>query len=198
MSHLTLIGAGGHGKVVADVAQACGFEDLVFIDQDWPNRKQNGRWPIIGTTENMAKGKSFCTIGQNAIREKVFQEFCQDDSPVLVHPSAVVSPSASLGAGTVVVAGVIVNADAIVGRGVILNTGSSVDHDCTIADFAHISPGARLAGGVRVGARSWIGIGAVVKEGISIGKDVVVAAGAAVISDVKDGVRIGGVPARKL
>jgi len=97
-----------------------------------------------------------------------------------------------------VVGGVVVNADAQIGRGVILNTGCSVDHDCILQDFVHISPGARLAGNVRVGAGSWIGIGAVVREGVRIGSDVMVGAGATVINDIPDNTRVAGVPARAL
>lgn len=195
---LTLIGAGGHGKVVADVAESCGFRDIAFVDQAWPQRKHNGRWPIVGDGSNPLTGKTFSSIGDNQARENSLMMRHIEDSPILIHPSCTISPSAKLGQGTLCVAGTIINADSLIGQGVILNTTSSVDHDCVIGNFVHISPGARLAGGVTVGERSWIGIGAVIREGITIGKDVVVAAGAAVVQDVADGMRIGGVPARPL
>lgn len=169
MTALRIIGGGGHGKVVAETALACGYDDIAFLDQRWPEQTRTGRWPVVGVP---AQG------------------------PVLAHPSAILSPSATIGAGTLIVAGSILNADARLGMGVILNTGASVDHDCEIGDFAHISPGARLAGGVRIGARSWIGIGAVVREGVTIGADVMVGAGAAVICDIADGTQVAGVPAK--
>jgi sugar O-acyltransferase (sialic acid O-acetyltransferase NeuD family) len=98
----------------------------------------------------------------------------------------------------VFIAGTIVNADTRIGRGVILNTACSIDHDCIIECFSHISPGARLAGGVKVGRRSWIGIGAVVREGIHIGDDVIVGAGSVVVKDIKNGTKVCGVPARRI
>lgn len=94
--------------------------------------------------------------------------------------------------------GVIVNAQTEIGQGAILNTACTIDHDCKIGNFVHISPGAHLAGNVHVGQETWIGIGAVVREGVRIGSNVIVAAGAAVVRDIPDHSRVGGVPARDI
>jgi sugar O-acyltransferase (sialic acid O-acetyltransferase NeuD family) len=195
---LGLIGAGGHGKVVADTARAAGWTDISFFDPAFPERRHNGEWPIVGTNPSDREGAMFCAIGDNATRARIFAQYDLRASPALCHPSAILSPSVRLGSGTLIVAGAIVNADAQIGQGAILNTGCSVDHDCVLGDFVHISPGARLAGNVHVGARSWIGIGAVIREGIRVGCDAVIGAGAAVIADVPDGVRMAGVPARPI
>lgn len=201
MKRLVLIGAGGHGKVVADTAESAGYRSIVFVDKSWPERSEVGRFPIVGVDpEDVSEpgDEFFCAIGSNARRERLSGDLPGGPIPVLAHPSAIISPSATIGSGTLLVAGAIVNAHARIGRGVIINTASSVDHDCEIGDFVHISPGARLAGTVSVGARSWIGIGAAVREGTKIGKDVMVGAGAAVVSDIPDGARVGGVPARPI
>jgi sugar O-acyltransferase (sialic acid O-acetyltransferase NeuD family) len=196
MTELRIIGAGGHGKVVADTAEACGYSDIAFLDQIWPERTENGRWKIIGKPTQSGV-KMFCAVGQNDIRARIFEEYHLNNSPVLIHPSVIVSPTVKMGPGAVVVAGSVVNADTWIGRGAILNSACSIDHDCMIGDFVHISPGVHLAGGVHVGDGTWIGIGAVVREGVRIGRNVIVAAGAAVVSDIEDGVRVGGVPARE-
>ena len=196
MTKLLIIGAGGHGKVVADTAEASGYSNIAFLDQSWPEQIENGRWKVVGKPTKLDV-KVFCAVGKNDARAHIFEEYHLNDSPVLIHPSAILSPTVKLGPGALVVAGSVVNADTSIGRGTILNTACSVDHDCMIGDFVHISPGAHLAGGVRVGDGTWIGIGAVVREGVRIGKNVVVAAGAAVVSDIEDGVRVGGVPARE-
>lgn len=196
MTKLFIIGAGGHGKVVADTAEACGYLYIKFLDRIWPERTENGRWNIIGKPKQL-DGKMFCAVGQNDIRARIFKEYHLNDSPVLIHPSVIHSPTVKMGPGTLVVAGSVVNADTSIGRGTILNTACSVDHDCMIGDFVHISPGAHVAGGVSVGDGTWIGIGAVVREDVRIGKNVIVAAGAAVVSDIEDGARVGGVPGRK-
>lgn len=198
MKRIGLIGAGGHGKVAADTARAAGWEHVNFYDQAWPGLQTNGPWPVVGAHPSGMEDALFCSVGNNSIRARLFTDFGLEASPVLAHPSAILSPSVRPGAGTLIVAGSIVNADTLIGRGVILNTGCSVDHDCRIGDFAHISPGARLAGGVTVGDEAWIGIGAVVREGVTIGAQAMIAAGAVVIRDIPDGTRVGGVPAEPI
>ena len=84
------------------------------------------------------------------------------------------------------------------GEGCIVNTAATVDHDCTLGAFVHISPGAHLAGGTQVGEDSWIGIGACTRQQVRIGSGVTVGAGAAVVGDVADGLTVAGVPARVL
>lgn len=197
MTRLFIIGAGGHGKVAADTAEAAGYTDVVFLDHEWPRRTKHGQWQIAGAPDS-ARSPLFCAVGANDTRARLFDEFDLYDSPTLIGSGAILSPSVTIGAGTLIVAGSIVNADTRIGRGTILNTACSVDHDCVLEDFVHVSPGARLAGGVRVGPESWIGIGAVIKEGIRIGAGAMVAAGAVVVNDVEDGARVAGVPAKRV
>ena len=193
MTRLSIIGAGGHGKVVAEIAQTCGYVNITFLDQKWPEKTTNGAWPVVGASP-AAEDLVFCAVGNNATRRRL--SIASSPMPTLIHPTAVLSPSVSVAGGSVAMAGAIVNAGAKIGRGAILNTGCSIDHDSILGDFVHVSPGARLGGDVRVGDGTWLGIGAVVCEGVTIGANVVIAAGAAVVSDVADDTRVGGVPAR--
>ncbi|MDG9883156.1 acetyltransferase [Pseudomonas sp. GD04058] len=205
MNRLAILGASGHGKVVADIAERCGWEELAFFDDAWPARSINGVWPVIGNTRSMlARLHEFdgviVGIGNNKVRHEKMQMLMEAGARFisLVHPHAIVSRHAVVGAGSVVMAGAVINVSTVVGRGAILNTASSVDHDCSLGDFVHVSPGANLAGGVEVGQHSWIGIGASVRELVKIGAGVVVGAGAAVVRDVADGITVVGVPARPL
>ena len=202
-SHLVLLGAGGHGRVAADIARAMGWGRISFLDASWPDRTDNAAWPIIGDFSAVPGLKAegahlFVSIGSNQGREKVFGDYDLWDAPSLIHPSAIVSPDSQIGPGCFLAPGTIVNVVSRLGTGVIVNTGASVDHDCTVGNFVHISPGARLAGTVTIGDRSWTGIGAVVREGVTIGQDVMIGGGSAVIHDIEDGARIGGVPAKPL
>jgi sugar O-acyltransferase (sialic acid O-acetyltransferase NeuD family) len=202
MSALAILGASGHGKVLADAAEECGWGELVFFDDAWPAIKSNGHWAVVGGSQELIRQLSefsgiLVAIGNNRVRHARLIELANLNAPLitLVHPRASVSRYAHLGLGTVVLAGAVVNAGVRIEGGAIINTACSVDHDCYLGEAVHISPGARLAGSVRVGDRSWIGIGASVRQLIKIGSDVVVGAGAAVVSNLADGVTAVGVPA---
>lgn len=205
MKRLAILGASGHGKVVADIAECCGWQQVDFFDDAWPDLQQNGHWKIVGSTSallaNLGNYDGVAVgIGSNVIRYQKLRELAGAGAQLvsLLHPAAIVSQYASIGIGSVVMAGAIVNAGACVGDGSILNTGCSVDHDCTLGEAVHISPGARLAGSVSVGDFCWVGIGACVRQGTSIGTRAVIGAGAAVVHDVSDGVTAVGVPARDI
>lgn len=194
MKKIVIIGAGGHGRVVADIAKACGYEKIVFLD--------DADVPLIsGKVSDFVKfkeGYSFIVaIGNSRIREVVQQELIENECNVvtLIHPSSVIGSNVSFGVGTVVMAGTVINNGTIIGNGVIINTSSSVDHDNVIRDYTHISVGAHLAGTVSVGEHTWIGAGATVSNNICICEKCMVGAGAVVVKNiVKSGTYVG-VPA---
>jgi len=200
MNKLYIMGSGGHGAVVAEIAQALGYEVAGFIDD---NPARTGAvvlsWKVIGTRNEVPAGASLALgIGDNSARLKMldYAESSGYDLPVLVHPSAVVSPSARLGAGTVVMAQAVVTARTETGRACILNTACSVDHDCVVGECVHIAPGVRLCGGVTVGDGTLIGVGSAVIPSINIGAGCTVGGGSVVVDDIPDRVRTYGNPAR--
>lgn len=202
---LAILGASGHGKVVAETALECGWNEIVFFDDAWPNLSRNGCFAVVGNTAALVEQiRDFdgihVAIGNNRVRLEKF-EFLRARGaalPPLVHPRSVISKSSFLGDGTVVMAGSVVNADTTISSASILNTGSTVDHDCSIGEGVHVSPGVHVAGGVKIGRLSWIGIGAAVIQSVSIGSGALVGAGAVVLSDVPDGIRVAGVPAKSI
>jgi sugar O-acyltransferase (sialic acid O-acetyltransferase NeuD family) len=194
-------GAGGHGKVVADLVLDSGETLLGFIDDD-PRRAEEAMFglPVRSLSEWLKSGNPRVAlgIGDNAVRRSVFQKVREAGLPLatLVHRSASVARSAELGDATVAMAGCVVNADARIGLGAILNSGCVVEHEVILGDFVHVSPSAALGGGARVGPGTHIGMGAMVLPGIRIGANVRVGAGAVVTRAVDDGVTLVGVPAR--
>lgn len=200
---LAIVGASGHGKVVAETAELVGWKQLTFFDDAWPTLPSGFQWRVEGgTNELLQRSHEFASvviaIGDNQIRSEKQRELSSlgFSFASLVHPHATVSPSAHIGAGTVIFARAVVNACADVGEGCIINTGAIVEHDCSVDSFTHISPNAVLAGGVRVGEGSWIGASASVKQRISIGANSIVGMGGVVLRDVMDNSAVAGNPAR--
>ncbi|MEP2705278.1 MAG: acetyltransferase [Roseibium sp.] len=195
---IVIIGAGGHGKVVADAALASGIEDIVFFDQNPYLERTLLGFPVFSASDEGKGREPFIAVGRNSTRKDLWSSWIESFSPKIVHPQTTLARQIDLGPGTFVAAGVVVNIHCKIGKGVILNTSCSVDHDCHIGDFVHISPGANLAGGVSVGAGAWVGIGAVICENLSIGENATIGAGAVVIDSVPDGYTVVGNPARSI
>ncbi|MCS3455408.1 sugar O-acyltransferase (sialic acid O-acetyltransferase NeuD family) [Aeromonas sp. BIGb0405] len=197
-----ILGASGHGKVIADMAELNGFMKIDFFDDDWPQLTTLYHWAILGDFSSLLEVAHdydliVVAIGNNATRLQKILLLLKAGAILkpLIHPNAAVSRYASLGVGTVVMANAVINAFANVGKGCIINTASSIDHDCILSDGVHISPGANLAGSVNVGQLSWVGIGAQIKQLITVGNEAVVGAGATVIRDVPNYKTVVGTPA---
>jgi sugar O-acyltransferase (sialic acid O-acetyltransferase NeuD family) len=206
---LIVLGAGGHGKVVADVVSLMeGYEILGFLDADdrlW-GREVAGL-PVLGGDDRMRDlppGTWFVVgIGsvRNAVpRMAVFERASgQGLAPAqAIHPSATVARSATIGPGCALMAGSVVNPGATLGANVIINTGAIVEHDCRVGDHTHVATGARMSGEVTIGRAAHVGAGATILQQVTIGDHAVVGAGAVVIRDVPAGATVVGVPARPI
>ena len=189
-----IVGAGGHGAVIADILVASGRVVRAFLDRA-PSRDSIAGLPVItGTTLPEPDAAVIVAIGDNHTREVVAAQY--QCFATAIHPSAVVASGVEIGEGSVVMAGAVVNPGVRIGRHCIVNTQSSVDHDCIIGDFAHIAPGAILGGNVTLGRGAFIGLGGRVIHGIRIGEATIVGAGATVVEDLPESVVAWGVPAR--
>lgn len=201
---LVILGASGHGQVAADCAEAMGiFDSIVFLDDIYPNKTLAACWPILGKTDcatkfDDPKTSFFVGIGDNSIRQKVMQGLLKDNLQItsLIHPSAVISAHASIEKGVLVCANSTINHLAVVGMGSIINTAASIDHDCLIGNYVHVSVGARLAGAIKVSDKSFLGINSCVIQGLSIGKNCILGAGATLITDLPSNTTAVGTPAK--
>lgn len=197
-----VIGAGGHGKVIADIVRSCGDTVLGFLDDSLAAPESVCGIPVLGRIENYVNylGAWFViAIGNGTVRRKVAARLSGVRWYTAIHPDAVVSDmGTSIGEGTVVMAGAVVNPCTVIGKHCIVNTRAGVDHDNKIGDYTHISVGATLAGTVTVGDTVWVGAGAVVSNNISVCSKCMIGAGAVVVRSIEEPGTYVGVPARKI
>lgn len=201
---LLIIGASGHGKVIADIALKMNmWKTIAFLDDD-ENTKISMGIEVIGTSLDAFKNINDCdifiAIGNNNIREKIQDKLLKAGAsiPVLIHPSAVIGDRVELGEGTVVMAGAVINCCTKIGSGCIINTGATIDHDNYLDDYVHISPGVHTAGTVKIGKGTWLGIGSVVGNNVNITSGCKIGAGTVLVKDILEIGTYVGVPARRL
>ena len=181
MNKISIYGASGHGKVVADIAKLNGYDEILYVDDG-----ENEFMPFETFIEQNLQIPVAFGVGINHIRAKLYQK-CMDNGleiVTLIHPSAVLSSSVTVGEGSVVMAGVVMNADANIGKCCIINSSCVIEHDNVIGDFAHISPLVACAGDVTVGEYTHIGIGSCIIQGVSIGSNSIIGAGSVVVTDL--------------
>jgi len=176
MRRLLIVGAGGHGRSVAEaVLLGSDWELAGFVDDGWPRLKDVWGHPVFGTTEALATLSerapfAVVAIGSNAVRG-VLHHRLREAGFVLatvIHPKALVSSRAMLGAGCAVMAGAVVGTEAVLGEGVIVNCAAVVDHHCRVEDFGHLGTGACMAGGAGLGRSAWMQVGSSLGYGVQV------------------------------
>jgi sugar O-acyltransferase (sialic acid O-acetyltransferase NeuD family) len=205
---LLVVGSSGHASVLVDAIELTGgYRIGGYLDDTLPRGTVRRGHLILGGLNDAA---SICAeqsindvviaIGDNWWRRKFYSDLtCKCPNlkfPVVKHPSALIAASAEIGIGTAILAHSHVGPGSRVGPFCIINTGSSIDHDCTMQGFASIAPGVFTGGLVQIGECSAIGVGASVSDRISIGSHAVVGTGAVVVRDIPDLVVAYGNPAR--
>lgn len=190
MKTLLVLGAGGHGKSVAEAALLRGeWESVVFLDDAWPQVTDALSCQIVGRVADIGEVAASCqgaiaAVGNNAVREQWINLIEQNGIELVsvVHPKAWISPAASVGIGSVVMAGAVLGTVSEVGKGVIINANATVDHDVQMGDLSHIGVGVQLAGGVKIGARAWLQAGACCGYNVQIAEGELVLPGTALYS----------------
>ena len=191
---LAIIGAGGHGKVVGEIALLNKYNTINFFDERI-NEIKKYPFKIIGNldqlkNELMNYDDFFVAIGDNKKRQNQIAWLKKEKKNIisLIHPKSTVSQFSSIDAGTCVMANVAINPGTIIKEGVIINTSCSIDHDCLIDDFAHISPNSSLSGNVSIGKFAHLGTGSSVHPGVYIGENVKIGVGSKIYKDIADNI----------
>lgn len=203
MDRIIIVGAGGHGKIIADILLQQGLPVAGFVDDAtilWGHNRLG--LPVFGGVASWTQfgpADLVLGIGDNHARRKVAIQFNTEADVKWVnaiHPTAVIAPSVKLGVGVVIAAGAIINPDTIIGDHVVINTGATIDHDCVIHDYAHVAPGANLTGGITIGEGTLVGAAVSFVPYRTVGSWTVIGTGAVVTKDIPDCVIAKGIPAR--
>lgn len=208
MLKVLLVGSSRHASVLVDAIERSGeYKITGYLDDTQKRGVVRRGYPILGGIEDAAEifaehsaGNVVMAIGDNWSRRKIclslIAKFPKVTFPVVKHPSAVIAATAEIGRGVAILAGSHVGPGSRIGDFCIINTGSSVDHDCTMHNFSSVAPGVFMGGLVQIGECSAIGVGASISDRISVGKHVVIGTGSAVVRDIPDLVVAYGNPAR--
>lgn len=197
---ITLIGAGGHAKVVADIIiKYCGQEFSIVDSAIDKVGSQIQEKQVLLLDDRLFRKQFHIAIGENKVRQRCYYKYkTLAEYTSIISPDAYIVNSATINDGSFVAAKAVISADTQIGIGCIINHGAVVDHDCLIGQFSHIAPNATLLGGVTLGERVFVGSGATVLPGVKVASDVVIGAGAVVLSDISDGCTVVGLPAKKI
>lgn len=175
-SRLLIVGAGGHGRSVAEAAMLSGQYVLAgFVDDGMAVGSPMWQTSVLGGTADLKAYAALCdkvvvAIGNNALRESLVTQLMGlgFELTTVIHPKAIVSPSAVIGQGCAIMAGAIVGTEAQLGLGVIVNCGSVVDHHAQVHDFGHLGVNACMAGGAVLGRGAWIQAGCALGYGAQV------------------------------
>lgn len=201
---LAILGCGGHGTVVADIATVVGgWEEIVFFDDRFEHKKQVFEFAVLGALNGVFAKETedhdfFVALGDASLRLQWISKLRNSGRHLvtLIHPSTSLSKRSSIGEATLLKPYSVVDAGVSIGQGCIINSGSTISHGCIVGDGVHVCPGVNIAGDVSVGNQTWVGIGASTKQGVKIGEKVIIGAGAVIIDDIPDDVTVVGNPAR--
>lgn len=209
MKGVIVIGAGGHGREVAEALQCAaqagvGPPPLGFIDDNVSlhgtivnGLRVLGGWRWLNEVD-ATEIKIVCAIGSPVTRRAIVEQLkeCRHAFHTVISPAAYVSPTAQVAAGAMILPRAVISSNCYLGPHAIVNCGATVSHDTRVGDYSTVNPGVHIAGNVSIGQGCFLGVGASVIHGVSIGDSSVVGGGAVVIGDLPSNVTAVGVPAK--
>lgn len=194
-NQIVIIGAGGQGRVVADIARRMGYKQVLFLDDGDASCAAGKTSDYVNYLQS---ADFFVAIGSAAVRRRIQTMLIENGAKIatLIHPSAVLAEDVVVGPGTAIMAGAVINPGAVIGDGAIINTCASVDHDCRVGDYIHIAVGARICGSVYLEDDTWVGAGAVIIQNLRVCAGCMIGAGAVITKNICEPGTYAGVPAK--
>jgi sugar O-acyltransferase (sialic acid O-acetyltransferase NeuD family) len=195
--NISIIGAGGHSKVIIDIIYELGNYNIVGIYDDNKTGDFSGI-KIIGKIAEINNTTDYFIIGigNDKIRKKIAEEFNQLKWATLIHPKTIIAKTATIKEGTVVCAGAIIQTEVEIGKHCIINTNCSIDHESIIGNYCSICPSSTICGQVKVDESSFIGANSTIIQTIEVGKECIIGAGTVVIKNIPNNSKAVGNPAK--
>ncbi len=200
-----IVGYSGHAYTVIETAESLGLKVCYYTEKQQLSKNPfslNYLGSESDSDFDFSKKTSLFLlgIGDNKNRQKAAELILSKKGILqsIISPDASISKYSVVGKGVLIVRGVNLNAFTEVGDFSILNTGCSIDHECTIGKGVHIAPGAVLAGNVSIGNGCFIGANSFIKQGVKIGDHSIIGAGAVILNDVAPYSKTVGNPGREL
>lgn len=174
---INIYGKGGHAKMIASLLN----ESYEFYNDADYDKAGDHPWIIA--------------IGDNKSRKFVANINLKDVDYITINQGIYVAAE-YIGVGVQIAPGAVVQNGVIIKDHTIINTSTSIDHDCIIGEYCHIAPNTTLCGAVEIGDGTLIGAGSVVLPGIKIGKNCIIGAGSVVTKNIPDNTKAFGNPAK--
>lgn len=206
MNYVTILGGGGHAKVLASIILK--LDDYKLIGYTDLNRKGELLGvPFLGNDDEFIKKyrntNKYVALGVGqldspSLRKKLVSKYANAkfEFPTIISPDAIINNNVQIGVGSVIMDGVIVNAESQIGEYSIINTSSTIEHDCNIGSYVHIAPGVIMSGNVTVGDNCMIGVGSTIIQSIKICNNTFVGAGSVIVKSIEKAGKYFGIPAR--
>ncbi|MEM7675900.1 MAG: hypothetical protein AAF449_07845, partial [Myxococcota bacterium] len=191
---LVIIGAGGHGGCVADIAQLGGWHVAGYLDTQRNPGECVGGHPILGG-DRLLDDRDFVNqhafalgIGDPEVRSAYGKKLITRGAlvPAIINPNSLVSPHAEIGQGVVMLGFNAVNHQAIIQNFVVLDWNATVGHHSVVGEGVFLGPGVQITGHCRLGPHVYFGVGSRTVPKIEVGAGSIVGAGATVTKSLPE------------
>lgn len=164
---LLILGAGGFGQAVAEVATLLEkWSDIDFVDDRWPELAHVKTYSVISNLKNLdlidlENYEAIVAVGNNQLRYQWYTilEQLNVSLTTIIHPSVIKSITSIIDLGVIIMAGCILGTATRIEKGVILNIGTLLDHDVIIKSYSHLSVGVGVAAGQTIKEFSFLDVG---------------------------------------
>lgn len=213
MKQLIIIGAGGMGRTIYDIAKECigyGKEFVIkgFLDDNLNALDGFHNYPPVLGSIKESHTNAYVpdqddvftfSIGGDSRKECIENLIGRGANFItLIHHTARIGTNVKIGQGNIVAAYTSLGADCSIGNFNMIQSYTVIGHDASIGNFNRIDTHVTCVGGIKIKDMVTIHTSAVINHKVTIENHAKVGACSFVIRNVKEGQTVFGCPAKKL